>query len=180
MDLAGRENLGLPDTRVAVTPEAIDQVTAAIRRWRPRIVLGPCSEDLHPDHLATSELVDRAYYRATMAGVTAGDLAPHRPDALIQYYGHLEPTPTFVVDVSDVWDRRMDLVRCYASQLGLDGREGPTTNIASPDFLRRMESRFAYWGGRIGAKYAEPFRARRVVPIDDPVEVFRKRGWAVL
>ena len=74
----------------------------------------------------------------------------------------------------------MDLVRCYRSQLGLDGVDGPTTNIAAPDFLRRMESRYAYWGARIGTSFAEPFRTDRLVPVDDPVHTFRKRGWAVL
>ena len=85
-----------------------------------------------------------------------------------------------VVDVSDVWERRMDLARCYASQLGLDGRKGATTNIASPDFERRISARFAYWGARIGARYGEPFLVERVVPVDDPVTTFRKRGPAVL
>ena len=180
MGLAGRENLGLPDTRVAVTEESVDAVVAAIRRWRPRVVLGPCSEDLHPDHVASAALLERAYYMTTMARVDGGGLPPHRPDVLIQYYGHLEPTPSFVVDVTDVWDDRLALARCYASQLGLDGAEGPKTNIASPEFLERMTARYAYWGSRIGARYGEPFRVRRMVPVDDPVETFRKRGEAVL
>jgi len=180
MRLAGRENLDLPDTRVEVTPEATDRFVAAIRRWRPRIVLSPCREDRHPDHVATAELVRRAYYLATIGKAQGGGLPAHRPDALIEYYGHLEPTPSFVVDVSDVWEERWRLASCYASQLGLDGAAGPVTNIAVPEFRRRLEARYAYWGARIGAAYGEPYRVDRVVPLDDPVAAFRKRGEAVL
>ena len=180
MRLVGRENLELPDTGVEATSAMTEPVTAAIRRWRPRVVLAPCREDLHPDHVASAHLVQRAYYLATIAKAAGGGLPAHRPDVLIEYYGHKEPDPSFVVDVSDVWEERLDLARCYASQLGLDGLDGPRTNIASPDFMRRLEARYAYWGARIGTRYGEPYRTDRFVPLDDPVGAFRKRGWAVL
>lgn len=180
LQLVGRENLGLPDTRVAVTPEATDAFVAAIRRWRPRIVLSPCREDRHPDHVAVAELVRRAYYLATIGKAAGGGLPSHRPDALIEYFGHLEPAPSFVVDVSAVWEERLRLAACYASQLGLDGARGPLTNITAPEFRRRFEARFAYWGARIGAAYGEPYRVDRMVPLDDPLAAFRKRGEAVL
>jgi hypothetical protein len=53
------------------------------------------------------------------------------------------------------------------------------TNISAPDFLRRYEVRFAYWGSRIGAHRAEPFLADRLVALDDPVDAFRMRDEAV-
>lgn len=180
MQLVARENLGLPDTRVEVTPGATEPFVAAIRRWRPRIVLSPCRDDRHPDHVAVAQLVARAYYLATIGKAAGGGLAAHRPDALVEYYGHLEPAPSFIVDVSEVWEQRWKLACCYASQLGLDGERGPTTNISHPEFRRRFEARFAYWGSRIGAAFGEPYRVDRLVPVDDPVAAFRKRGAAVL
>lgn len=180
LGLAARENLGLPDAGLRVVPEMEAAVIAAIRRWRPRLVLGPCREDRHPDHIAAAELLRRAYYGATIAKAGNDDLSPHRPDALIEYFGHLEPEPSFVVDVSAQWPKRMEVVRCYESQIGLDEVTGPQTNVASPDFLRRLEARYAYWGARIGAEFGEPFRVDRMVPVDDPVVAFRKRGSAVL
>ncbi len=178
LGLCGRENLALPDGALTVCEAMEERVVAAIRRWRPRLVLGPCLEDRHPDHLAAAELVQRAYYGATIARRAGGGLPPHRADGWVQYFGHLEPTPSFVVDVSEVWGQRMDAVRCYASQLRPGG--GGATNISAPDFERRMETRFAYWGARIGARYGEPFRMDRCVPLDDPVAALRKRGGAVL
>lgn len=179
LGLAARENLGLPDGGLEATAAMTAPVTAAIRKWRPRLVVGPCPEDLHPDHVAGAALVQRAYYLATIGNAAGQEFPAHRPHALVHYYGHKEPTPTFVVDVSDVWDEKIAVVRCYASQLGLDGGKGPATNISAPDFLRRYETRFAYWGGRIGARWGEPFKADRVVPLDDPLDAFRMRDGAV-
>jgi bacillithiol biosynthesis deacetylase BshB1 len=179
LGLVARENLGLPDCGLESTAALTEPVVAAIRRWRPRLVVGPCPVDLHPDHEAAAAIVRRAYYLSTIAKADGGGLPPHRPDALVHYYGHKEPEPTFVVDVSDVWEARRAVVMCWASQLGTDGAKGPATNLTAPDFLRRYETRFAYWGGRIGAAYGEPYFAERVVPLDDPVLAFRKRDGAV-
>jgi bacillithiol biosynthesis deacetylase BshB1 len=180
LGLAARENLGLTDAGLHVAPETILPVVDAIRRWRPRIVLGPCREDRHPDHIVAAEVLRRAYYGATIGRMPGSVQPAHRPDALLEYFGHLEPQPSFILDVSDVWERRWEVAACYASQLGLDGAEGPPTNIASPEFRRRYQTRFAYWGSRIGAAWGEPFRVDRFVPLDDPVAAFRKRGEAVL
>lgn len=180
LGLVARENLGLPDAALEVTHAMTVPVVEAIRRWRPRIVLSPCREDRHPDHIAAARLVQNAYYGATIGKMPGTTLPPHRPDALIEYFGHLEPTPSFVLDVSDVWERRWEVARCYASQLGTDGNDGAETNIASEEFVRRYEGRFAYWGSRIGARFGEPFRVDRHVPLDDPVAAFRKRGQTVL
>jgi bacillithiol biosynthesis deacetylase BshB1 len=179
LGLAARENLGLPDGGLEDALPMAVEVVAAIRRWRPRLVVGPCPVDLHPDHVVGAALVRRAYYLATIGRVDAHGLPGHRPHGLVHYFGHREPEPSFVVDVSSVWERKMDVVRCYASQLGLDGKEGPPTNVSAPGFLRRLEVRFAYWGDRIGAAFGEPFLADRVVPLDDPLEAFRRRDEAV-
>lgn len=180
MGLVARENLGLPDTRVEVDTASLDAVAAAIRRWRPRVVLGPCLEDRHPDHIACAELVRRAYYGATLKRGPGQPLPPHRPDVWVQYFGHLEPTPSFIVDISSVWEERLDLARCFMSQVGTTKPGEPETNIGQPDFFRRLEARCAYWGSRIGARYGEPYRVDRLVPIDDPATTFAKRGGAVL
>ena len=179
LGLAARENLAMPDGAVEVTPANTEPVIAAIRKWRPKLVVGPCPIDLHPDHVACAELVKRAYYLATIGKMSGGGLPSHRPDALVHYYGHKEPPPTFVVDVSEVWEEKMRVIRCHKSQLGLDGAKGPVTNISAPDFLRRFETRFLYWGGRIGATHGEPFLAERLVPLDDPVAALRSRDGAV-
>ena len=179
LGLTARDNLGLPDGGLEASIEMTEPVVAAIRRFRPRLVVAPCPIDLHPDHVAGAQLLQRAFYLATIGKAAGGGFPMHRPDAMIHYFGHKEPTPTFVVDVSEVWADKLEVIRCYASQLGLDGAKGPLTNLSAPDFLRRYEARFAYWGSRIGAAFGEPFWADRVVPLDDPLQALRTRDGAV-
>ena len=154
LGLVARENLGFPDAGVFVTPEAVAAVTAAIRKWRPRVVLSPCTEDRHPDHVATAELIRRAYYSATIAKAPGGDLPPHRPDALIEYFGHLEPAPSFVVDISPYWERRMD---SHAATRRSSGSTAPT---APRPTSHRPTSRGAWpRGSPTGARASGPTTA---------------------
>src|SRR5262245_41573800 len=153
--LVGRENLGLPDGGVEDNARNVEGVVAAIRKWRPRLVIGPCPVDLHPDHVAAAQLVCRAYYLATIGKAKGGGLPAHRPDALIHYFGHKEPPPTFIVDVSAQWAEKMRLMACYATQFGLTGEKGPPTNLTAPHFLEKFATRFKYWGSRIGAEYGQ-------------------------
>ena len=71
----------------------------------------------------------------------------------------LEFEPTFVVDVSSVWDRRLAARRAFASQFDAsDG--GPETFISTPAFLQFVEARARTYGYRIGATYGEPLLYR--------------------
>ena len=70
----------------------------------------------------------------------------------------------------------------YARGSGIDlpDLEAQLSEYCADEFKRRYEGRFAYWGSRIGAEFGEPFRVDRMVPLDDPVAAFRKRGQTVL
>ena len=72
LGVAHRESLGLPDARLAPTPEQKDAVVAALRRLRPRVVLLQHWEQRHPDHAAASRII---YEASFLAGLRA-----YRPD----------------------------------------------------------------------------------------------------
>ncbi|NIQ56836.1 MAG: bacillithiol biosynthesis deacetylase BshB1, partial [Gammaproteobacteria bacterium] len=57
LGLAVRRNAGLPDTRLASTPEARVAVAGLIRELRPRIVVTHYVSGRHPDHRRAAELV---------------------------------------------------------------------------------------------------------------------------
>src|SRR5690242_4000425 len=60
LGIAFRDQLGLPDTELAVTPAQIARVVEELRLRRPEIVLAPWVEDRHPDHAAAAALIARA------------------------------------------------------------------------------------------------------------------------
>lgn len=169
MSLVVRETLEFPDTELQPGLDVRRAVIEAVRRHRPRILLAPLPGDLHPDHDAAGRAVRAAFYPSGMKNVTA-DGEPYRPRALFHYLMHTERETDVVVDVSDVWEARLDLARCFGSQLHREEPEGDDfpTMISRPDFLERLEARARAWGRRAGVAYGEPLVAAQPVAIADP------------
>jgi bacillithiol biosynthesis deacetylase BshB1 len=130
-------------------------VAAEIRKHKPDVLFIPYYPDAHPDHRAAHHIGYDARFDAKL---TKSDIPgePHHPARVIQYYcTHLKKAfdPTFVIDVSDTYEQKMEACRCFKSQgLGEDGGLG--------DYVRTLHG---YFGGRLGVKYAEPFFSDEVI-----------------
>jgi bacillithiol biosynthesis deacetylase BshB1 len=94
-----------------------DALIEVLRRLRPRLVLGPPAADRHPDHGRAHSLLRDACFYAGLAKRSPELGAPHRPGALFCYLQHDLAVPTFVVDVTSVWERKIAALDAYASQL---------------------------------------------------------------
>ncbi len=164
MGLIERENLGLPDTQIGSDPAHQLAIIQLIRKTRPRIVLAPYWEDRHPDHAATGRLVREACFLAGVGKVGQG--TPHRPEKICYYMISHPFEPSFVVDISAVWDRKVAAVSAYESQFN-PTREGPETPISQPGFMQLIEGRSIWFGKMIGAAYGEPFFMPGPVPLRD-------------
>jgi bacillithiol biosynthesis deacetylase BshB1 len=175
LGVALRDNLGLPDGHLTESIENRLAVVEAIRRRRPTLVAAPHVEDLHPDHAVTGRLVADSLYSTGFAKLETGS-PPHRPNGLVHYMNHYPFEPTFVLDITDVWETRLEAVRCYASQLHSPGSTGPQTNISSPDFLRKLEARYRHYGSLVGVTFGEPYWTRDPLPLTDPVSCFLGEG----
>jgi bacillithiol biosynthesis deacetylase BshB1 len=162
MRLSARRNLDLPDGRVQVNVEAREKLARVLRDHAPEIVLAQHTEDLHPDHAATGRLAREAWYLSGLSRLAQLDGGPPaaRPKRLYHFMGHVPFEPTLVVDIGDVWERKVALVRCYASQLAPagDGDRGQHF-LFGADILSRMETRARFFGERIGARVGEPLLA---------------------
>ena len=154
-----RGNLGLPNRSLAADLESRAKLAGLIRRLRPRVLITHYWEDAHPDHVAASALVDAARFWSKL---TKTDLPgePHYPSRIVYFYSmhlKLHAKPSFIVDVSPHLERKLEVLRCYHSQL-IQGR--PTTPPMIFDQVRDLAS---YWGMLIGARWGEPFRIREEV-----------------
>lgn len=154
LGLQSRLSIGLPDTEIGLDPSHRAAVIQVIRETRPRIVMAPFDEDRHPDHAAAGKLIREACFLAGVRKVGKG--SPHRPEQLYHYMLHQPFTPSFVVDVSPVWDRKMKAVQAYRSQFQTEVGD-PDTAISRPDFLRFVEARAIWFGTMIGVAYGEAF-----------------------
>jgi bacillithiol biosynthesis deacetylase BshB1 len=167
LGLSVRENLKLPDGGVTLDMPTKLRIVEVLRRHRPRTVILPHFEGRHPDHYWAG----RAGYEACFLSGLKNFNAPgeaHRPFKVIYALGALPVAPTFVVDVTAEFERRMEAIRAYHSQVAdIEGEPDIfQRNQQILDFVRR-EALSA--GSRIGVPYGEPFLTREPVQVDDPV-----------
>lgn len=162
-----RENLGLPDAGIVNTPETRILVARVIRRLEPRVVIAPSLKGRHPDHIAAGQLVRDACFVAGLARV-APDVPKHRPHKVIHAVTYRQDfeRPTFVVNISDVFDRKLDAIRCYRSQFDQTAQAGEVYPNGEPlyDVVRHYA---AYYGTLIRTRYGEPFFTTETMRVDD-------------
>jgi bacillithiol biosynthesis deacetylase BshB1 len=165
-----RENLALPDGALADVDEQRRVVVAAIRRLRPRTLILPYPTGRHPDHGASCTLIKSAAFLAGLRNYAPGPDPAHKPDKLLHasaFRDH-EAHPTFVVDVTDTFERKMSAIDAFGSQF--DGREeGGELFPTGRPFLESVRLRFAHYGSLIQVAYGEPFVTTEPVAMDDPV-----------
>ena len=172
LGLSIRHNLELPDSRVEATIEARERLAAIVREHQPDVLLAHHVDDLHPDHRKAGELARAAWYLSGLSRLASNAKASpaHRPKRLYHFMGHVPFEPTFVVDIGPVWEDKVRLVRCYASQLvPADSRDRGEHFLFGADILARMETKARTYGERIGVRYGEPLLHLGPLPCFDPL-----------
>jgi len=76
--------------------------------------------------------------------------------------------PSFIVDVSEFAERKMEAIRAYPSQFYRAASGEPTTRISEQSFLQQIEDRMRYYGSLIGVAAGEPFYVREALNVEDP------------
>ncbi len=166
-----RENLEIPDGNIESTMENKLRMVAAIRRHQPDVLLFPYWKDRHPDHERAYTLCRESWFLAGLEKIKTQeegiDQKPWRPRAYYHYMQWYEFVPTFIVDISEEFDRRMECVRAFRSQFYDPLSREPETVLSTPEFLEMLKDRMAYYGDKIGVPYGEPFASPQPIKIDD-------------
>ncbi len=162
-----RGNLRFPDARLENTIAARMTLAMKIRELQPRVVILPYWEARHPDHYRAGEL---GYEACFLAGLKKLDeySEPHRPYKLLYSSVYANVTPSFVVDISAQFERRMEALLAYRSQYG-EHAEGGDLFPNETEIRDRLGSVARFYGNLIGAKYGEPFVVKETMRVDDIV-----------
>jgi bacillithiol biosynthesis deacetylase BshB1 len=169
MGVSERRNAGLADAHIQNTEATRRVVIEQIRHFAPRVVILPFPVGRHPDHRIASELTRDACFLAGLARYDAAG-APHRPHKILYALAYREDPvkPTFVVDVSDQFARKMESIRCYASQF--DGAKAAGEIFPTgQDLYALVETQSRHYGSLIRRAHGEPFFTHETVMIDDVV-----------
>jgi bacillithiol biosynthesis deacetylase BshB1 len=164
--LAFRGNLRFPDARLENVLAARMSLAAEIRRLRPRVTILPYWEARHPDHYRAGEI---GYEACFLAGLKKLDEStePHRPFKVVYSSLYANVTPSFVVDISAQFERRMAALLSYESQFG--GGDGSDLFPGEPEIRVRLGSIARFYGNLIGVRYGEPFVVKETMRVDDIV-----------
>jgi LmbE family N-acetylglucosaminyl deacetylase len=144
-------------------------LVAEIRHFRPRVVILPFPVGRHPDHRIASEVSRDACFLAGLARYEAPG-EPHRPHKILYALAYREDPvkPTFVVDISAQFERKMQAIRCYASQFDGAMNAGEIFPTGQ-DLYSLVETQNAHYGSLIRSRYGEPYFTHETVAVEDVV-----------
>ncbi|MFQ5640846.1 MAG: bacillithiol biosynthesis deacetylase BshB1 [bacterium] len=174
MHLTVHKMLDIPDGNVSLNLENKLKVIREIRTYKPKIVFAPYWVVRHPDHGHTSDLVREACFFSGLKKIETGQEA-WRPYKVIYYPCRFEFEPSFIVDVSEYHERKVQAIQAYKSQFHNPGKDkygDEETNISTPLFLEGIISRAKQAGSYIGVEYGEPFLVREPMQLEDPCAFF--------
>ncbi len=171
LGVAERRNAGLPDAHLQNDDAARRVLVEHIRHFAPRVVILPFSVGRHPDHRIAAEVGRDACYLAGLARYPAPG-TPHRPVKILYSLAYREDPvkPTFVVDISAQFERKLSAIRCYGSQF--DGVKAAGEIFPTgQDLYSLVETQNAHYGSLIRRRYGEPFFTYETMVVDDVVKL---------
>ncbi len=163
------ETLDLPNRELMDGPPARYKVATVIRRLKPSILVGMAGRTpaASPDHYQAQLITEAArfYSQLTKWDDRFDGTKPHRVDHLVYRpvpiaAEHHQYHSSFVVDIGDTINRKIEAVRCYKSQFD-DTRVERVIN-----YIRGNASAD---GARGGFEYGELYAMPRVIGVSDMV-----------
>ena len=163
---AVRENAQMRDGFFKNDEEHQLRLITYIRKYQPEIIFANILEDRHPDHGRAGNLVYDACFLSGLLKIETKDAdgkpqEKWRPKYLFHYIQDRFYEPDFIVDISDVWDQRLQSIKAYKTQFYNTELNEPQTYISSPEFLESITSRARLLGKRIGVPFAEGFLSKK-------------------
>ena len=162
-----RENLKLADGFFKNDPESQLKIISTIRKYKPEIIICNAPEDRHPDHGRSAGLVSDAAFLSGLQKIETTDAGmaqeAWRPKYVLHYIQDRYLTPDFVVDISAVFEKKLEAIRAFKTQFHNPDVDGPQTYISTPGFLESVIYRYKMFGKMIGVEYAEGFISDKTI-----------------
>lgn len=156
-----RENIGFSDIKFLVDLDHQLEIIKMIRKYQPEIILANAIRDRHPDHGKGAEVLQQAFFKSGLrklpTQLDGKTQEPHRAKHLYHYIQNDYIEPSFIVDISEYWDKKINSIMAFKSQFYNPESEEPETFISSSQFIDSIEARAKEFGHRIGVKYGEGF-----------------------
>ncbi len=162
-----RENLKMADGFFENNELNQRKIVEIVRKYKPEIVLCNAPTDRHPDHGRSAKLVADAAFLSGLQKVetmyNGEKQLAWRPKYVLSYIQDRLLVPDFVIDITEVFEQKLESIQAYTTQFYTPNENGPQTYISTPDFLDSVIYRHKWFGKMIGVKYAEGFISEKTV-----------------
>jgi N-acetylglucosamine malate deacetylase 1 len=166
-----RENLEIADGFFVNDEQHQRKIITALRTYQPEIILCNAPSDRHPDHGRSAKLVADAAFLSGLRKIetTANGMLQDawRPKYVFNYIQDKFLQPDFVVDITHVFEQKIEAIKAYGTQFNSKGGNEPQTYISTPDFLDSVVYRHKWFGKMIGVKYAEGFITEKMIGLNN-------------
>ena len=154
------------------------KVVEQIRKYRPEVIICNATEDRHPDHGRSAQLVTDAAFLSGLLKIETsieGEAQEHyRPKYVLHYMQDRYLNPDLVYDITEVFEQKLESIRAYKTQFYNPEIEGPETYISTPGFLDSVIYRAKMLGKLIGVEYAEGFMSKKHIGIQSLDALIKK------
>jgi len=177
LGLDTRVTLDMPDGNLRNTEENRLKLIDVIREHKPEIIFSFYNElTRHPDHYFAGQLVKECVFLAGLEKLQTKH-SSHRPSSLIYFKSlRTQDRPDLIVDISEFWERKMQAIRAYSSQVTAEGEDDTSTKtfIRSHTFWEILEAQARIAGSMIGVKYGESFYCDYPAKLADIPTAFKR------
>ncbi|MDP4285407.1 MAG: bacillithiol biosynthesis deacetylase BshB1 [Bacteroidota bacterium] len=164
-----RENLEMADGFFKNDEENQRKIISTLRKYKPEIIFCNALDDRHPDHGRAAKLVADASFLSGLRKIETFDGENRqeiwKPKYIFNYIQDMYLQPSFVIDITDVIDKKLASIQSFKTQFFIPGEKDnePQTYISSPDFLDSIINRSKMFGKMIGVKHAEGFISKKMI-----------------
>ncbi len=140
--------------------------------YQPEIVLAAALADRHPDHGRAGKLISDSCFLSGLRKISTRDdegreQEQWRPKYVFHFIQDRFYQPSFVYDITPVFERKLEAIRSYSSQFHSTtyAKDEPQTYISGPEFLDSIVGRAQMLGKMVGVKYAEAFISEKMIGV---------------
>ena len=174
MGVSLRENMNFSDGFFENNKENKILLIEKIRKYQPDVVVTNALSDRHPDHSKGAQIVIDSCFLSGLSKIdTNQDI--WRPNAIYHYIQFNNIQPTFVIDISQQFSKKLEAVKSYSSQFYNPNSKEPKTVISSKDFLNSITYRAQDLGRQTNCGYAEGFVSHQLPVVDFLSELNKKK-----
>ncbi|MCL6638838.1 MAG: PIG-L family deacetylase [Firmicutes bacterium] len=168
LGIAWRQNLDLTGTRGNTGNDLLAVTVRMIREARPRLLLVPWQEGREPERPGAAAVVSHACQAAGLKKYLP-ELRPHAPSGIIYYFTSRAADPSFIVEVTPVYEVKRNAMAIYRSRFAPGRAADPGGSAAR---MPLIEARDRYFGSLIGKSFGEGYMIRGPLAVPDPLYFF--------